>query len=411
MPGGNLPKARALFANPGLGATYARILAESEAAGGSRERQIEAARRSWSQGFVAEAIDRFCRTQEVMDSSGRRHKGLLTGQDMASWSATYEKPASVTYHGWEVFKTGFWGQGPIFLQTLKLLEGFDLTGMDRFFGCFKLAHQLRQRIIQESGLNISMGLSQNKTVSKIATGEAKPNNEKQILLGEEKSFLSPLSVRKIPMIGEKTSQTLYNMGVKKVHTLQQMPAQLLEATFGKNGKMIWEKANGIDLSPVVPYTEAKSISSENTFEEDTIDTKLLEATLIAMTEQLSTKLRQKGQLTACVTVKIRYSDFETHSIQQRIPYTAADHSLLPLVKQLFQKLYTRRLLIRLVGVRFSNLVYGNYQIQLFEDSQQQIQLYQALDKLNVKYGDKTVCRAMTMGIGRRRFNPFNGMEN
>jgi DNA polymerase-4 len=287
----------------------------------------------------------------------------------------------------------------------------DLTGMDRFFGCFKLAHELRQRIIQESGLNISMGLSQNKTVSKIATGEAKPNNEKQIPLGEEKSFLSPLSVRKIPMIGEKTSQTLYNMGVKKVHTLQQMPAQLLEATFGKNGKMIWEKANGIDLSPVVPYSEAKSISSENTFEEDTIDTRLLEATLIAMTEQLSTKLRQKGQLTACVTVKIRYSDFETHSIQQRIPYTAADHSLLPLVKQLFQKLYTRRLLIRLVGVRFSNLVYGNYQIQLFEDSQQQINLYQALDKLNVKYGDKTVCRAMTMGIGRRRFNPFNGLEN
>jgi DNA polymerase-4 len=287
----------------------------------------------------------------------------------------------------------------------------DLSGMDRFFGCFKLAHELRQRIIQESGLNISMGLSQNKTVSKIATGEAKPNNEKQIPLGEEKSFLSPLSVRKIPMIGEKTSQTLYNMGVKKVHTLQQMPAQLLEATFGKNGKMIWEKANGIDLSPVVPYSEAKSISSENTFEEDTIDTRLLEATLIAMTEQLSTKLRQKGQLTACVTVKIRYSDFETHSIQQRIPYTSADHNLLPLVKQLFQKLYTRRLLIRLVGVRFSNLVYGNYQIQLFEDSQQQIQLYQALDKLNVKYGDKTVCRAMTMGIGRRRFNPFNGLEN
>lgn len=283
--------------------------------------------------------------------------------------------------------------------------------MDRFFGCFKLAHQLRQRIIQESGLNISMGLSQNKTVSKIATGEAKPNNEKQIPLGQEKPFLSPLSVRKIPMIGEKTAQTLYNMGVKKVQTLQQMPAQLLEATFGKNGKLVWEKANGIDHSPVVPYTEAKSISSENTFEEDTIDTRLLEATLIAMTEQLSTKLRKKGQLTACISVKIRYADFETHSIQQRIPYTAADHSLLPVVKELFRKLYTRRLLIRLIGVRFSNLVYGNYQIQLFEDSQQQIQLYQALDRLNVKYGDKTVCRAMTMDVGRRRFNPFNGLEN
>jgi len=286
----------------------------------------------------------------------------------------------------------------------------DLTGMDRFFGCFKLAHQLRQRIIHDSGLNISMGLSQNKTVSKIATGEAKPNNEKQIPLGQEKDFLSPLSVRKIPMIGEKTAQTLYNMGVKKVHTLQQMPSPLLEATFGKNGKLIWEKANGIDLSPVIPYSEAKSLSSENTFEEDTIDTRLLEATLVAMTEQLSSKLRQKGQLTACLSVKIRYSDFETHSIQQRISYTSADHSLIPIVKELFRKLYSRRLLIRLVGVRFSHLVYGNYQIKLFEDSQEQINLYQALDKLNVKYGDKTVCRAMAMGIGRRRFNPFTGTE-
>jgi gamma-glutamyltranspeptidase/glutathione hydrolase len=129
LPGGDVPKARALFANPALAATYERILNEAEAAGASRERQIEAARRAWSQGFVADAIDRMCRN-EFMDSSGRRHKGLLTGQDMANWSATYEAPASVTYHGWEVFKTGFWGQGPLFLQTLKILEGIDLGGMD-----------------------------------------------------------------------------------------------------------------------------------------------------------------------------------------------------------------------------------------------------------------------------------------
>jgi gamma-glutamyltranspeptidase / glutathione hydrolase len=130
MPGGNVPKAKALFSNPTLAATYTRILTESEAAGGSREHQIEAARKSWSQGFVADAIDRFCRHTAVMDSSGRRHKGLLTGQDMATWSASYEAPASVTYHGWEVFKTGPWGQGPLFLQTLKILEGYDLSGMD-----------------------------------------------------------------------------------------------------------------------------------------------------------------------------------------------------------------------------------------------------------------------------------------
>lgn len=318
----------------------------------------------------------------------------------------FEKYSQKSHEVTEIIKESV----PLFEKSSIDEFYIDLTGMDRFFGCFKLAHELRQRIIRESGLNISMGLSENKTVSKVATGEAKPNNEKQVPLGEEKPFLAPLSVRKIPMIGEKTSQTLYNMGVKKVYTLQQMPSQLLEATFGKNGKMIWEKANGIDRSPVVPYSEAKSISSENTFEEDTIDIKLLEATMIAMCEQLASKLRQKGQLTACVSVKIRYSDFETHTMQQRIPYTSADHTLLPVVKELFKKLYSRRLLIRLIGVRFSNLVYGNYQIKLFEDSQEQINLYQALDKLNVKYGDKTVCRAVAMGVGSRRFNPFNGME-
>jgi DNA polymerase-4 len=318
----------------------------------------------------------------------------------------FEKYSQKSHEVTEIIKESV----PLFEKSSIDEFYIDLTGMDRFFGCFKLAHELRQRIIKESGLNISMGLSENKTVSKVATGEAKPNNEKQVPNGEEKPFLAPLSVRKIPMIGEKTSQMLYNMGVKKVLTLQQMPSQLLEATFGKNGKMIWEKANGIDRNPVIPYSEAKSVSSENTFEEDTIDVKMLEATLVAMTEQLATKLRQKGQLTACVSVKIRYSDFETHTMQQRIPYTSADHSILPVVKELFKKLYSRRLLIRLIGVRFSNLVYGNYQIKLFEDSQEQINLYQALDKLNVKYGDKTVCRAVAMGVGRRRFNPFNGME-
>lgn len=285
----------------------------------------------------------------------------------------------------------------------------DYTGMDRFFGCFKMAQELRQRIIKESGLPISLGLSENKTVSKVATGEAKPNNAREIPYGLEKPFLAPLSVRKIPMIGEKTSHILYNMGVKKVQTLQVMPSELLEATFGKNGTMIWEKANGIDNSLVTPHSEAKSISTENTFEQDTIDVKMLEANLIAMTEQLGTKLRQKHQLTACISIKIRYSDFDTHTVQQRIPYTSADHVLIPMVNALFKKLYNRRMLIRLIGVRFSNLVHGNYQIKLFEDTQEQINLYQALDRLNTKYGDKTVCRAIGMSVGRRRFNPFNGV--
>jgi DNA polymerase-4 len=286
----------------------------------------------------------------------------------------------------------------------------DLTGMDRFFGCFKIAHELRQKIIRESGLNISMGISANKTVSKVATGESKPNNERLVPLGEERSFLAPLSVKKIPMIGKTTTLKLQNMGISKVLELQQMPVELLESAFGKHGKMIWEKANGIDHAPIIPYSEVKSVSTENTFGRDTLDGKKLETTLITMTEQLSSTLRRRQQMTSCVSVKIRYSDFDTHTIQHRIPYTCADHTLIPIVKELFRKLDDGHLPIRLIGVRLSSLVHGNYQIKLFEDTEERINLYQALDRLNVKYGAKTVCRAVGMGIDRRRFNPFNGME-
>ena len=129
LPGGNVPAPRALFRNTAAADTYKRILSEAEAASSDRQEQIQAAYDAWYKGFVAEAMDRFCRTTEAMDSSGRRHKGLLTADDMARWQPSYETPASVSYHGWEVFKTGAWGQGPVFLQTLKILEGIDIEGM------------------------------------------------------------------------------------------------------------------------------------------------------------------------------------------------------------------------------------------------------------------------------------------
>lgn len=287
----------------------------------------------------------------------------------------------------------------------------DLTGMDRFFGSYKMASELRQRITRETGLPISFGLSKNKTVSKVATGEAKPNGQKQVEYGTEKNFLAPLSIKKIPMVGDKTYDLLRRMGVEKVKTLQQMPPELMETLLGKMGILIWEKANGIDMSPIVPYSERKSISKENTFDQDTIDVKMLEATLVSMTEELAFSLRSEGKLTSCITVKIRYSDFDTHTQQVHIPYSSADHILIPRVKDLFRKLYERRLLIRLIGVRFSALVPGSYQINLFEDTEEQIRLYQAMDHINERYGKRTVGRAVGMGIATRNFNPFNGITS
>ena len=284
----------------------------------------------------------------------------------------------------------------------------DLTGMDRFFGCQQIASDLRSKIIRESGLPISFGLSLNKTVSKIATGEAKPNNEITILSGNEKPFLAPLSVRKIPSVGEKTYRTLCYLGVKKISSIQDMPMEIMQKVFGVNGVNIWKKANGIDTSPVVPYRERKSISTERTFDKDTIDVQKLEGLMTAMAENLVFQLRRGNKLTACITVKIRYSDFQTYTLQKQIPYSAADHLVLQIVLELFRKLYNRRMLVRLIGVRFSHLVEGGHQIGLFEDPST-IKLYQAMDHIRERYGDRSIMRASGFEAKSiSRWNPFNG---
>ena len=285
----------------------------------------------------------------------------------------------------------------------------DLTGMDRFFGCHQLATELRSKIIKETGLPISFGLSINKTVSKIATGEAKPNNQIRIASGLEKPFLAPLSVRKIPMVGQVTYKSLCDLGIKKIQTVQEMPLEMMSKVLGKNGSVIWKKANGIDNSPVVQYQERKSISTERTFDRDTTDVTKLRSLLTAMAQELTYQLRSGNKLTACVSVKIRYSDFQTYTMQKRIPYSASDHSIFPVVLDLFGKLYQRRLLVRLIGVNFSHLVEGGHQINLFEDSDKIISLYQAMDRIRKRYGSRAVINAAGMGaksIGRS--NPFNG---
>jgi len=210
------------------------------------------------------------------------------------------------------------------------------------------------------------------------------------------------------MVGPKTYQTLRNLGVQYIKTIQEMPIELMEKVFNKQGIIIWKKANGIDNSPVVTSHDRKSLSSERTFDKDTIDVNYLRDLITSMTERLAFKLRTEEKVAACVTVKIRYSNFETHTKQIRIAYTSADHILIPKVRELFEKLYDRRMLIRLVGVRFSNLVHGAYQINLFDDSSEMIKLYQALDRMNKRYGSRTVRRAIGLGIKYRDYISFNG---
>ncbi|MBN2175625.1 MAG: DNA polymerase IV [Bacteroidales bacterium] len=274
----------------------------------------------------------------------------------------------------------------------------DITGMDRFFGNLKWSQELREKIIRETRLPVSFGVSVNKTVSKIATGEAKPNGLLQIPYQGVIPFLDPLSIKKIPMIGNKTYHLLRSMGISTINTLRNIPADMIERVMGKNGIIIWKKANGIDPTPVQQYSERKSIGTERTFENDTIDIKMLKDILIGMVEKIAFQLRKEQRLTSCVTVKIRYSNFDTHTLQKHIPYTAFDHVLLKTALELFDKVYSRRMLVRLVGVKFSALVQGSQQLNMFEDTPEMTSLYQAMDKIRLRFGDRSIRRAAGMHV-------------
>lgn len=272
----------------------------------------------------------------------------------------------------------------------------DLSGMDRYVGCWHWSQELRQRVMRESGLPISAALSVNKLVSKVGTGEAKPNGVRLIEMGAERGFLAPLQVGKLPSVGQVTEQRLHHMGVQHVHTLAAIPPALLQREFGKRGPELWRKANAIDDSPVVPYREQKAISTEHTLEVDTTDVRQLRELLTGMTLKLSYELRQQQWLTGCVTVKVRYADFSTYTKQRHIPYTATDRQLLEHASGLLEQLYQRRQLVRLVGLRYSHLVNGRQQMSLFEDSSREACLLAAMDRIRTRFGPDALTLASTL---------------
>nr|WP_262908317.1 DNA polymerase IV [Chryseobacterium sp. X308] len=269
----------------------------------------------------------------------------------------------------------------------------DLSGMDKFFGCYQWTQEIAAAVTKETGLPISFALSANKTVSKIGTGEAKPVGRLEIKDLEIKPFLNPLSIKKIPMVGDKTFQLLSRIGIRTIHTLSEMPMLVLQQMIGVNGKELWKKANGIDENPVVPYSERKSISTERTFTNDTTDVLELKRLISGMAEQLAYQLRKEKWLTSTVVVKIRYANFDTETKQCKVSYTSADHTLSRVALELFNKVYTRRMRLRLVGLRFTGLVHGNHQMNLFEDTEEQMNLYQTMDYLKNRYGMGAVGRA------------------
>ncbi len=266
----------------------------------------------------------------------------------------------------------------------------DLTGMDRHFGAWQWSLELLHKIERETGLPLSMGMASSKLVSKVGVRVRKPAARQVVPVGEEQSFLAPLPVRYLPSVGRKTQEQLYHMGVRRIATLAAIPEPLLKRAFGKHGTSMWKKANAIDTTPVVPYSEAKSISTERTFSVDTIDVAYVRQELQRMITKLAFELRERGQLTSCIAVKLRYTDFQTFTRQRQIPYTALDTVLLQYAYELFDQLFTRRQRIRLVGIRFSGLVAGSPQIRLFERTDREIRLLETLDRLRRRYGEGVV---------------------
>ncbi|RZJ71760.1 DNA polymerase IV [Flavobacterium sp.] len=288
------------------------------------------------------------------------------------------------------------GQAPV-IEKASIDEFYlDVSGMDKFFGCYKWTNELVKTITRETGLPMSFALSVNKTVSKIGTGESKPKGHMEIPSSCVKSFLNPLPVYKIPGVGEKTSNLLSRTGIRTIHTLSEVPVEMLHRMFGQNGIELWKKANGIDNTPVQPYREQKSISTERTFEQDTIDIRMVKDILTGMVERLCFQLRSEDWLVTTVTIRIRYANFDTETKQCKVQSTSCDHALIRTVMLLFDKHYNRRMRIRLVGVRFSGLVRGKYQINIFEDTAEKISLYQAIDKIKRRFGSDAVglCNAM-----------------
>ncbi|MBS1564077.1 MAG: DNA polymerase IV [Bacteroidetes bacterium] len=269
----------------------------------------------------------------------------------------------------------------------------DLTGMSRFFNPFEWTKQLREKIMTATGLPISFGLAANKMLAKMATNEAKPNGFLYIEPGQEIAFLDPLPVNKVPGVGDHTFRSLLQLGIETMKELREAKPVMLEHFLGKYGLDLWHKAHGRHDSEVSSYHEAKSVSTESTFEENTKDMDFLMTELVRMTEKIAFELRQDNKMAGCMAVKIRYPDFETTSRQTSIPYTFYDDELIPVAKDLFHKLYRKGQPIRLMGVRLSELTGEAVQTNLFSDTGRKAGLYKAIDDVKNRFGKASITKA------------------
>ena len=288
------------------------------------------------------------------------------------------------------------------LEPAGLDEAYlDVTGCESYGTPRQLALSIKERVKKELKLVASVGLASCKVVAKIASDLGKPDGLVEVATGQEKDFLAPLPIASLPGVGKKTEQTLNGMGIKTIGQLAALPPELVKSRFGAAGMMIHHYANGIDNGDVEPPGEAKSISRETTFAEDTLDSAFLQAILRYLCERVGAELRQEGKHARTITLKLRYADFETitRRLSSKEAIDADEVIFAGAVKLLDRALARRRKLVRLIGVGVSNLVGYGRQLHLLDSTPQRLRhLDKAIDRIRRKYGFASIQTGRTLPL-------------
>jgi len=286
------------------------------------------------------------------------------------------------------------------LEPAGLDEAYlDITGCDLFGTPYKLADSIKKRVRKELKLIASIGIASCKVVAKIASDSGKPDGLVEVATGQEKQFLAPLPVVSLPGVGKKTKQSLRAMGIKTIGQLAALPLQVIKDCFGNYGLMIHHYANGIDNREVETPGQAKSISRETTFAEDTSDKVFLQSMLRYLCERVGAELRQEAKSARTITLKLRYSDFETitRRFSSKEVIDADELIFAGAVKLLEQALSGKRKPARLIGIGVSNLIGYGKQLNLLDSRSQRLgHLDKAIDRIRNKYGFTAIQTGRTL---------------
>jgi DNA polymerase-4 len=290
-----------------------------------------------------------------------------------------------------------------FLEPVSLDEAYlDVTGFESLHGSIhQMASNIKKQVKDELGLSASVGIANSKVVAKIASELAKPDGLLEVAPGEDRSFLKPLPISRVPGIGKKTEPRLKGLGIDTIGNLSLIPLSTLKSHFGVFGEVLHRLSRGIDDRKVEPPAEAKSISRETTLAEDTRERPFLEATLCYLGERVGSELRWQDKQTRCVTLKLRYADFTTitrrHSLKEAI---SADQTIFLTGLRLMKRaLSQEKQAVRLIGIGVSNLTGPGRQLYMLDSGAARLErLDCAIDRIRKKYGFTSIQTGRTLKL-------------